>query len=331
MLSRHSTRRLGVLAASVTAALIVPLVPATASDAPASPEGRGIAPLPSGYETLADLPSVKAEKPLNDALDALHELYVEKYLGADSSDTTAQTRSGASLDERIAVARAEVERVAGRPYAEIEAEPDFSAGASTTSDSGASVKAAALTKKALRVRHSTQSTAYYCGPASVAMAIRASCTACERSRYRSSDTMSQKTLAASRYLATTTSGTNMSRIPLTLRRWAGFDSRLVSSPSAARIKSGVVNSIGLYNRSVLYGTRELPGKNKPHYNDHYTTFRIDHLIMGYGYSSSGSRLAYADPVAGRWTNTGQAKAPRKTNMMRNTSMRTFTQPWGVVL
>ena len=153
----------------------------------------------------------------------------------------------------------------------------------------------------------------------------------KRSRYNSSDTISQTTLAASRYLATTTSGTNMSRIPLTLNRWAGFASRLVSSPSAASIKSGVVNSIGVYNRAVVYGTRELAGAGNPHYNYHYTTFTIDHLIMGYGYSGSGDRLAYADPVAGRWTNTGQSKAPQKTNAMRNTSMRIFTQPWGVVL
>lgn len=333
--SRHHRRQrtttgfgLAVLSA-VTIAALLAAAPASAADEPATPEGRGIA-LPSGSESLGDLPSVQAEKPLNDALDKLHALYAEKYLAGGASTATAQADGEPSLDERIAAARAEVERVAGRPYSEVEPEPDFSTDASTTSDSGASVMAAA-TQKALPVRHSTQRTSYYCGPASVAMAIRASCSLCERSRYNSSDTISQTTLAAPRYLATTTSGTNMTRIPLTLRRWAGFNSRLVRSPSAASIKSGVVNSIGVYNRAVVYGTRELAGDDTPHYNYHYQTFTIDHLIMGYGYSGSGSRLAYADPVAGRWTNTGQSKAPRKTNAMRNTSMRIFTQPWGVVL
>lgn len=328
---RHrSTTGLGLAALSaVTTAALLAAAPASAADDPATPEGRGIA-LPDGYESLGDLPSVQAEKPLNDALDALHALYAEKYLAGGAGAATAQADGEPSLDERIAAARAEVERVAGRPYSEIEPEPDFSTDASTTSDSNASVMAAA-TQKALPVRHSTQRTSYYCGPASVAMAIRASCSACERSRYNSSDTISQTTLAASRYLATTSNGTNMTRIPLTLNRWAGFASRLVWSPSAASIKSGVVNSIGVYNRAVVYGTRELAGKRNPHYNYHYTTFTIDHLIMGYGYSGSGDRLAYADPVAGRWTNTGQSSAPRKTNAMRNTSMRIFTQPWGVVL
>jgi hypothetical protein len=328
---QRTTTGLGLAVLSaVTVAALLAAAPASAADEPATPEGRGIA-LPSGYESLGDLPSVQAEKPLNDALDALHALYAEKYLAGGAGAATAQADGEPTLDERIAEARAEVERVAGRPYSEIEPEPDFSADASTTSDSDSDAQIMAATQKALPVRHSTQRTSYYCGPASVAMAIRASCSACERSRYNSSDTISQTTLAASRYLATTTSGTNMSRIPLTLNRWAGFASRLVSSPSAASIKSGVVNSIGVYNRAVVYGTRELAGAGNPHYNYHYTTFTIDHLIMGYGYSGSGDRLAYADPVAGRWTNTGQSKAPQKTNAMRNTSMRIFTQPWGVVL
>lgn len=337
--SRHRRRQrtatglgLAVLSA-VTVAALLAATPASAAEEPATPEGRGIAPLSGGYASLADLPSVQAEKPPNDALDALHALYAEKYLAGGAGASTARADGEPSLDERIAAARAEVERVAGRPYSQIEPEPDFTPDASTTSGSVAdgTTAAAAATRKALPVRHCTQTTAYYCGPASVAMAIRASCSRCERSRYRASDRISQRTLAASRYLATTTNGTSMSRIPLTLRRWAGFASRLVTSPSAGTLKSGVVNSIGVYNRAVVYGTRELAGAGNPHYNYHYTTFTIDHLIMGYGYSGSGARLAYADPVAGRWTSTGQPKAPQRTNSMRTTSMRVFTQPWGVVL
>ena len=117
---QRTTTGLGLAVLSaVTIAALLAAAPASAADEPATPEGRGIAPLPSGYESLGDLPSVQAEKPLNDALDALHALYAEKYLAGGAGAATAQADGEPTLDERIAAARAEVERVAGRPYSEI--------------------------------------------------------------------------------------------------------------------------------------------------------------------------------------------------------------------
>lgn len=285
----------------------------------AATEGHGIQPLPAGYAASADTPEALAQKPLTDALSDLHVLYMEKLFLIDGS-TVARSDSD-DLDTRIKQAENKVATLAGKPLAEVDPPPVFGAARSQM--------AASTSAKSLPLTHSTQSTSYWCGPASTAMAIRASGGG-EYSRYNSSHKMTQTRLASSTYLATTTSGTSMSRIPVAVDRWAGIKSTYFPRPTVTNLKAHVMYEIIAHDKAVVYGTRELKGANNPHYNFHYKTFQIDHIIAGYGFTASGNTLRYADPVAGRWTNTGQSEAPHKTRSMQAASMTKFIAPWGVV-
>lgn len=82
------------------------------------------------------------------------------------------------------------------------------------------VAAAVPTSKTLQFTHSSQSNCYYCGPASTAMSLW-SMGASETSDFKSTDKMSQTELASSTNLQTTTNGTLIDRIRITLKKWAG--------------------------------------------------------------------------------------------------------------
>ncbi|WP_332643001.1 C39 family peptidase [Aeromicrobium sp.] len=272
--------------------------------------------------TLADTPQAIAEKPLTDALMALDVLYLDRAKATlDQADT-------AKLDKQIDALQAKIERLSGMPIEKIAPEPAvMRKAAKGASAKDLAVLAAPSSHYLNNYPHSTQSNAYYCGPASVAMALRA------MGASNTSDlghTMTQTVLASSTYLGTIAApggGTNIYRIPTTMSKWAGVVSIVYTNlNTAATLKSRVLISNGEYGKAQVYGTRELPGEQAMHYNDHhyYHTTTLDHFIMGYGYSESGNRIHYSDPVAGRWA------LPLERRSMTTGAMASFTNYWGIV-
>jgi|GEM_PF-6403415 len=283
----------------------------------------GIQPLPPGYSRLADTPEAMAAKPLTDAMVELRTLYVQRY-GLDGS--SIQRVQSESLDTKIKLAQAKVERLSGQPIEDFLPVPPAAQGASKA----AGVTAALSTSKTLRFVHSKQSKSYWCGPASTAMVIRATMPAStsETSRYNSSHKMSQTMLASSTYLATTTAGTYMPNIARAVNRWAGLTSYTTyNSPSVTTLRNVVTSSIGGYTRGVAYGTHE--GQGGVHYNSHPNR-TIDHFVAGYAYSNSGNTLKYGDPASGSPALSSAWGNVKKTGSMSASSMASYINPWGVV-
>jgi hypothetical protein len=195
---------------------------------------------------------------------------------------------------------------------------------SRTAGADAVAAAAVPSSHYLSVQHSTQTTAYYCGPASTLMALRAM-GASEHSQLNSSHTLGQSRLATSTYLATTESGgTYIYRMPTTMRDWAGVSSKVYTGLDRAGLKSLVRRSNGQYSKALIYGTHENAGASANHYNKHYTNKPLDHFVMGYGYSESGDRVHYADPLGGRWPES------KNTSSMTTNAMSGFTATYGTV-
>lgn len=308
-------KRTGITRSAVAATTLlavawtsVPAGAATTDDAPGV--GWRLAP---GQKTLGDDPRAVAEKPTTDALVRLYGLYdqIEK---PGLSDAQVDT-----IAARITATQSTVERLSGERIEDVAPAPQ----AVRARTSGRADVAAAAVPSAhyLPLTHSTQSTAYYCGPASTAMALRAM-GASERSRLDGSS-MSQSRLASGTYLATTESGgTYIYRMPTTMRDWAGVSSKVYTGQSRSELKSLVRRSSGQYNRAQIYGTHESAGGS--HYNNHYANMTIDHFVMGYGYSDGGDRVHYADPLGGRWSGVDNTKS------MSTNAMAGFTATYGTV-
>lgn len=298
-------------AASVLLAMTWASVPATAT---ATDDAPGVGwKLGPGQKTLADDPRAIAEKSATDTLLRLYSLY-EAIEEPGLSDSQVDSTAG-----KITALQARYEQLSGERIEDVAPSPQ----AVTARASGRSAVAAAAVPSShyLPLTHSTQTTAYYCGPASTAMALRAM-GAGERSQLDNSS-MSQSRLASKTYLATTTSGgTYIYRMPTTMRDWAGVSSKVYPGPSTSKLKSLVRSSNGASNKAQIYGTHESGGGS--HYNEHYANMTIDHFVMGYGYSEGGDRLHYADPLGGRWPNV------KKTRSMSTAAMSAFVARYGVV-
>lgn len=311
-----------VCAVAVTALLAVigatgPAVAAT-GDEPIEEPGVGWK-LGPGQKTLADDPRAIAEQPANDVLVRLYKLYdaIEEP-GLDDSQFD-------SIAGKITGLQATYEKLSGERIEDVAPSPQIMRMSRATRASSADVAAAAApSSHFLPVQHSTQTTPYYCGPASTLMALRAM-GASEHSQLNSSHTLSQKTLASNTYLATTEKGgTYIYRMPTTMKSWAGVSSKVYTGQSRADLKSLVRRSNGQFNKALIYGTHENAGTSANHYNKHYTTKALDHFVMGYGYSENGDRVHYADPVGGRWPDS------KKKSSMTTNAMAGFTAMYGTV-
>lgn len=312
-----------VCAVAVTAlfAVIGTTGPAVAAsgDEPIEEPGVGWK-LGPGQTSLADDPRAIAEQPANDVLVRLYKLYdaIEEPGLSDSQFD--------SIADKITTLQATYEKLSGERIENVAPSPQVMRMSRATRASSADVTTAAAVPSShfLPVKHSTQSTAYYCGPASTLMALRAM-GASERSQLNHSHTLSQKTLASSTYLATTESGgTYIYRMPTTMKNWAGVSSQVYRGLDRAGLKSTVRRSNGQFNKALIYGTHEDGNPQRPHYNNHYKTFDVDHFVMGYGYSENGDRLHYADPLGGRWPNVKDKKS------MTTNAMAGFTAIYGTV-
>ena len=272
-----------------------------------------------GQTSLADDPRAIAEQPANDVLVRLYKLYdaIEKPGLSDSQFD--------SIAGKITGLQATYEKLSGEHIKDVAPSPQIMRMSRATRASSVEVAAASVpSSHFLPVTHSTQSTSYYCGPASTLMALRAM-GASERSQLNSSHTLSQKTLASSTYLATTESGgTYIYRMPTTMKNWAGVSSQVYRGLDRAGLKSTVRRSNGQYNKALIYGTHEDKGTSANHYNKHYTNKALDHFVMGYGYSENGDRVHYADPVGGRWPDS------KKKSSMTTNAMAGFTAMYGTV-
>ncbi len=294
-----------------------PAVAAT-GDEPIEEPGVGWK-LGPGQKSLADDPRAIAEQPAIDVLVRLYKLYdaIEKPSLSDSQFD--------SIAGKITALQATYEKLSGERIKDVAPSPQIMRMSRATRASSAEVAAAsAPSSHFLPVQHSTQSTKYYCGPASTLMALR-SMGASERSQLNSSHTLSQKTLASSTYLATTEKGgTYIYRMPTTMKNWAGVSSQVYRGLDRAGLKSTVRRSNGQYNKALIYGTHENGDPRSPHYNNHYDTFDVDHFVMGYGYSENGDRVHYADPLGGRWPGVENKKS------MTTNAMAGFTATYGTV-
>lgn len=311
---------------------------------------HGVAPVPAGYDRLADTPEAIASQPTQDALESLYTLYDEKLFGARPVSTDGatsaqgaiflQSSDSQTLDERIADAQEVVEELTETPIEEVLPEPQldpedeagaFPSALSTTPASAALPAAICspmpgCTGEAykLPLTHSSQSNCSWCGPASTAMALRAS--GASNTSDADGTTMTQARLASSDYLQTTiASGTNITRIPVTLKKWAKIQATIFYSPSSGNLADIVRVSVKGYKRAVMYGTQE--NASFDHYNGHPKTRTIRHFITGYGFSDYGRRVKYADPVSGAGCFAGNIA---KTNSMKASSMAGFINPYGVV-
>lgn len=273
-----------------------------------------------GQKTLADDPRAIAEKPTIDALVRLYGLYdeIEKPGLSDAQfDAVAA---------KITRQQAQVEKLSGERIEDVAPSPQVMRMSRATRRSSAESVAAVSVPSShfLPVKHSTQTTPYYCGPASTLMALRAM-GASERSQLNRSHTLGQKRLASNTYLATTEEGgTYIYRMPTTMKDWAGVSSKVYRRQSRAELKSVVRRSNGQFNKALIYGTHENKGKDANHYNKHYTHKALDHFVMGYGYSENGDRVHYADPVGGLWPQS------EKKRSMSTAAMASFTAMYGTV-
>jgi len=288
-------------------------------------EGQGVAPEPEGW-------SQSIEGQQNEALVDLQDSYIARASETDPANVPA-------LDAEVAADQEQVEELLGQealednpePTAEYQIPPD---GAPTTGTA-----ATAPSSYFLLVYHKTQNNAYYCGPASVVMGLKAM-GAPKVSKYNSSHILYQSTVAKTEYLATKTTGENkgtyLGYVPRTYNRWANRTVTWTKGPSESTLKSILRTSIGVKHKAAIYGTREYANTSTnsyPHYNFHYKTFEVQHIIMGYGYKDDADIVYYADPVAGRWTKekTGEAEDPHEIRSMYAHSMVVFiAAPFGVV-
>ncbi|MBD8607535.1 C39 family peptidase [Aeromicrobium sp. CFBP 8757] len=307
-------RAICTVATTALLAIVCTAVPAGAATDDEPGVGWKLGP---GQKTLADDPRAIAEKPLTDALVDLYKAYdeVEKP-GLSSAQLSAAARRATQL-------QAKVEKLSGEPFENLAPAPRAMT-TSRTASADAVAAAAVPSSHLLPVQHSTQINDYYCGPASTLMALRAM-GASEHSQLNSSHTLGQSRLASSTYLATSSSGgTYIYRMPTTMRDWAGVSSKVYTGLDRAGLKSVVRRSNGQYNKALIYGTHENAGTSANHYNNHYTNKALDHFVMGYGYSESGDRVHYADPVGGRWP-----QSDKKRSMTTN-AMAGFTAMYGTV-
>lgn len=286
---------------------------AHAAEAPSEPV-HGIA-LEPGGKTYAESDAALADKPLNDTRIELYKAY-------DEFGTTARGAARDKIAARILNLEARADSLAGGDLSTSKDKWARPAGLPESSISSPTVVAAAVpTSKTLQFTHSSQSNGYYCGPASTAMSLR-SMGASETSAWDSSHTMSQSRLASDQYLQTTTNGTPIDRIRVTLKKWAGVVAATNTGFDRPALKSLVRQELGGSGKAPVYGTRENSGG--AHYNGHPSSVTIDHFIEGYGYYNSGDNLRYGDPA------TSQYGAASSTNTMTTASMATFIAPWGVV-
>lgn len=303
---------------------------------------NGAAPVPDGYETMADTPEAIAQQPAQDAIEELYALYDEKLFGVRDSVQGALFAQSEpqTIDERIAAAQEVVHDLTDVPIEEVLPEPQLDPQEVSVSPkiNGGTIQNAMLpagicspmpgcTGQAfnLPLRWSRQSNCDYCGPASTAMALRAS-GASDTSAANGSHQMSQGLLASSAYLNTdnTVGGTSIAKIPGTLRKWANFNTIVFYRPSAASLPNIIRVSMKGYKRATVFGTRENSAIG--HYNNHPNR-PINHFIAGYGFDNYGRTIRYADPVvgAGCWSTR-----PLKVNYMSATKMAAHIRPYGVV-
>ncbi len=278
----------------------------------------GIAPLPKGFATLADTPEVKAELAETEAKYKVFELWAKK---AELSQGGASSSDLKAVDAQIASAELKVQKVAGEPLGKVSVSKLAATAAGDTTVTPMAFPTPAEARS-LTLTHSSQSNGYYCAPASTAMVIRMS-GGSETSRYNSGHKMSQTVLASSTYLATSSSqGTSMHRVPITLQRWMGLSTDVYAGPTATKLKNLTAGAIGVLGHGVEYGTHETAGAK--HYNNHPSNRSIDHYIAGFGYSSNGSNVKWADPATSIWSGLAT-----KGNMSAS-NMAGFVSRFGII-
>lgn len=276
---------------------------------------QGAAPVPAGYERWADTPEATAAKPTQGALENLYTLYDEKLFGARAAGVQSaiflQSSNAQTLDERIADAQAVVEGLTNLPIEEVLPEPQLEPANTNGASSANGVAPATNVRPAaecspmpdctgkaysLPVKHTKQSDCSWCAPASTVMALRSS----GASEISAADgkKMSQALLASSAYLNTvnTAGGTDITKIPYTLNKWAKIKATVFWAPSDTKLRDMLRVSLKGYKRAVVFGTTEV--KDLTHYNNHPKNRNIRHFITGYGYQDYGRTALFADPVSG---------------------------------
>lgn len=142
--------------------------------------------------------------------------------------------------------------------------------------------------------HRNQINGYYCGPASAEMILR-------RLGYNQSVhgvSLSQSSLAASRYLATDAWGRTAwvdARMSKGLNAWTGKSQWVQrAAPDTSTFRSRVSASFKSTGRPVVVDTQEYAGGR--HYNGHpsYTTF--SHLMPVEGYNATTDTIIMLDPA-----------------------------------
>jgi hypothetical protein len=261
---------------------------------------------------------VKAELAETEAKYKVFELWAKK---AELSQGGASSSDLKAVDVQIAAAELKVQKVAGEPVGKVSVSKLAATAAGDTTVTPMAFPTPAEARS-LTLTHSSRSNGYYCAPASTAMVIRVS-GGSETSRYNSGHKMSQTRLASSTYLATSSSqGTSMHRVPITLQRWMGLSTDVYAGPTATKLKNLTAGAIGVLGHGVEYGTHETAGAK--HYNNHPANRGIDHYIAGFGYSSNGSNVKWADPATSIWSGLAT-----KGNMSAST-MAGFVSRFGII-